>query len=468
MISINVKELIAFLPILVVMNEDEIRQIQTELEEVSREVQLQQQKILQLQKRIAHLTSTETVSISEPQKIHTPQKFSLENFIGLRLINFIGIIVLVIGLSIGVKYAIDRNLMSEGMRISLAYVAGIVLYLLSLQLRKKYFLFSAILFSGGMASLYFTSYAAHVYYNMLSFPMVFVIMVALTVYTVYEAIRYNRQEIALLGLVGAYGIPFLVSKNADRADLFFLYISLINLGVIYLSIKKLWKTVGIVAQVITWVLFIGWATMRYDPKFKLVATSFMILFFLAFLFAVISYKLIQKKSLQMNDSYQLILNNIALYVAVLFQFGFSEKGTNSDLAIITLIVSGVVSLQSILFYHYWKEELYATRLLASLALTLFVMFVAFNWDGFTVTFLWLLTAVIVFAWGFRMRSVRSRMAAIILIGVTLGKLLALDSLTFTTVQKVIAYLTLGILLLVVSFLYQKFKHQLFSDKDSAI
>jgi len=316
-----------------------------------------------------------------------------------------------------------------------------------------------------MASVYFTTYAAYAYYNMFSFVLAFAIMVALTVYTVYEAIRYNRQEIALLGLVGAYGIPFLISKNAERADLFFLYISLINLGVIYLSIKKLWKTVGIVAQIITWVLFIGWAAMRYDHRFKLVATSFMILFFLAFLFAVISYKLIQKKSLHINDSYQLILNNIALYVAILFQFGLSEKGTNSDLAIITLIVSGVVSLQSILFFNYWKEELYANRLLASLALALFVMFIAFNWDGFTVTFLWLLTAVIVFAWGFRMRSVRARMAGIILIGVTLGKLLALDSLTFTTVQKVIAYLVLGVLLLVVSFLYQKFRQQLFSDKD---
>jgi uncharacterized membrane protein len=117
-----------------------------------------------------------------------------------------------------------------------------------------------------------------------------------------------------------------------------------------------------------------------------------------------------------------------------------------------------------LFYNYWKEELFSIRILSSLALTLFVMFIAFNWDGFTVTFLWLLTAVIVFAWGFRMRSVRARMAAIILIGVTLGKLLALDSLTFTTIQKVIAYLVLGVLLLIVSFFYQKFKQQLFSDE----
>jgi uncharacterized membrane protein len=460
----SVKEVFGFLSTLETMKEDEIRQLQKELEYLSKEVQLQQEKILQLQQRIAQLTNTE-ISLRGEVKIHTSQKFSLENFIGLRLINFIGIIVLVIGLSIGVKYAIDRNLISEGMRITLAYLAGIVLYVLSLQLKKKYVLFSALLFSGGMASLYFTTYAAYVYYSMFSFPLAFIIMIGLTIYTVYEAIRYNRQEIALLGLVGAYGIPFLISKNADRADLFFLYISLINLGVVYLSVKKIWKTVGIVAQVITWILFIGWAATRHDERFKIIATMFMVFFFLVFLFAVLSHKLFQKSSLQVSDAYQLLVNNVALYIAALFQFGFSEKATNSDLAFITFIVSIVVATQAMLLYNFWKEELFATRLLSSLALTLFVMFIAFNWDGFTVTFLWLLTAVIVFAWGFRMRSVRARMAGIILIGVTLGKLIALDSLTFSTVQKVIAYLVLGVLLLIVSFFYQKFRQQLFSDKE---
>lgn len=439
-------------------------QLQKELEQLGKEVQLQQQKILHLQQRIAQLTKAD-ISISKAAKNRTPQKFSLENFIGLRLINFIGIIVLVIGLSIGVKYAIDRNLISEGMRIALAYLAGIILFALSLQSKKKYTLFSALLLSGGMASLYFTTYAAYVYYNMLSFPLAFIIMIALTIYTVYEAIRYNRQEIALLGLVGAYGIPFLISKNADRADLFFLYISLINLGVIYLSVKKIWKTVGIVAQIITWILFIGWAATRHDERFKLIATLFMIFFFLVFLLTVLSYKLFQKRSLQVNDTYQLLMNNVALYIAALFQFGFSEKASNGDLALITFIVSVIVAIQAMLFYNLWKEELFATRLISSLALTLFVMFIAFNWDGFTVTFLWLLTAVIIFAWGFRIRSVRARMAGIILIGVTLGKLIALDSLTFTTVQKVIAYLVLGVLLLIVSFFYQKFRQQLFSDKE---
>jgi uncharacterized membrane protein len=81
-------------------------------------------------------------------------------------------------------------------------MAGIVLYLLSWRLRKKYQLFSAILFSGAMASLYFTTYATFVYYGFFSFAITFLLMIGLTAYTAFEAIRDSRQEIAVLGMVG--------------------------------------------------------------------------------------------------------------------------------------------------------------------------------------------------------------------------------------------------------------------------
>jgi uncharacterized membrane protein len=55
------------------------------------------------------------------------------------------------------------------------------------------------------------------------------------------------------------------------------------------------------------------------------------------------------------------------------------------------------------------------------------------------------------------------MTGITLMGLTLLKLVVLDSLTFSTIQKVIAYLVLGVLLLLVSFFYQKYKQQLFGE-----
>src|SRR6187200_1811313 len=234
-------------------NEDTIESLRAEVDRLYKqlehnynELKLLYRKIEQLENRNRNISSSS--SQLAPKKI--VENWHLENFIGLKLIHLVGIVILVIGLSIGVKYAIDKNLISEGMRIVLAYTAGVVLYGLSVWLKRNYKSFSAILFSGAMASVYFTTYAAFVYYQLFSFATAFVFMIVLTVYTVYEAIRYNRQEIALLGLVGAYAIPFLISQNNDKAQLFFLYITLINIGIVFLSIKKNWKHVGYVAQAI--------------------------------------------------------------------------------------------------------------------------------------------------------------------------------------------------------------------------
>lgn len=432
--------------------------MQQDLEQLTQQLLLQQRQVRSLQQRIDALTGSSHPIKQQHLVTPAPEHKSLENFIGLRVIHLIGIIVLVIGLSIGVKYAIDKNLISEGMRISLAYAASAALFLLSVRLKKPYAMFSAILFSGAMASAYFTTYGAFVYYGMISFSLAFVIMVVLTLFTVYQALVYNRQEIALLGLVGAYAIPFLISKNADRADLFFAYISLINGGVVFLSIKKQWATVGRVAQYVTWILFIGWASTRFDTRFQWSAFLYMSFFFLLFLFNAVVGQVLHRQKLGVPHLYQLILNNIALYIAALFVFGNTYE--DADLAKITLLMSVIAAVQAFLLHYLWGEE-YAKRILGAYAFILLIVFIGFQWSGLTVTLLWLLVAVVVFAFGAIRKWVSFRMASIVLMGATLFKLVVFDSLTFSTIQKVISYLVLGVLLLVISYFYQKYRDQLF-------
>ena len=178
------------------MNDEQaIKELQKQINMLSSEMADHRQRLFALQQELNRLQNKKPATASSTTE-GSSQNFRFENFIGLRVIHFVGIILLVIGLSIGVKYVIDRQLISEVMRISLAYAAGIILYLLSWRSKKNYQLFSAILFSGAMASLYFTTYAAFVYYGFFSFAVTFLLMVGLTVYTAFESIRYDRQEIA--------------------------------------------------------------------------------------------------------------------------------------------------------------------------------------------------------------------------------------------------------------------------------
>jgi uncharacterized membrane protein len=437
-----------------VNSREEIEKMQQELQELHRTIKQQQEQIILLYNKLGQLGG----------KTHVGQKkvqFSLENFIGLKLIHIIGIIVLVIGLSIGVKYAIDKDLISEGMRIGLAYGAGLILCLLSARLKSKYLLFSAILFSGGMASIYFTTYGAFVYYSMMPFSIAFIIMILLTVFVVYQALVYNHEEIALLGLVGAYAIPFLISKNSDKPELLFLYITVINIGIIYLGIKRPWKNVGRIAQAVTWVLFLAWAATRYNVKDQWVGYLYMVVFYLLFVFNALSGKISRKIKLQKENFYQLLLNNLALYIGSLF---ISTPSMNvHSLALVTFINAVVAAILAAVLYSVWKEK-QSFLITGAFAFFLFILFIAFQWTGLTVTFLWLLVALLLFAAGVMRKLKILRMGAIVLLGITLFKLVLFDSLTFTTVQKVISYLVLGILLLVVSYLYQKYRHRMFNDE----
>lgn len=266
-------------------DKERLQKLTEQIDRLTAQLKEQHGELQEMRRQLQELhpaARTEATASHETRPSFAFGSSSFENLIGLRLIHLVGIVVLVIGLSLGVKYAIDKNLISEGLRILLAYAAGLVLYLLSVRLKKRYTGFSAILFSGAMASLYFTTFGAFVYYHFLSYTAAFVSMIVLTVFTAYEALRYNRQEIALLGLVGAYGIPFLISPDRGHPEMLFLYISIINLGVIFLCAKKPWVVVGRAAQAISWLLFIGWAAWQNDERLRTYGIFFMVAFFLLF------------------------------------------------------------------------------------------------------------------------------------------------------------------------------------------
>jgi len=433
------------------MNDEQaIKELQSQIDALSSEMKDHQLRLFALQEELNRLQNKSTMI---GPTVKSSQNFRFENFIGLRVIHFVGIVLLVIGLSIGVKYVIDRQLISESMRISLAYAAGIILYVLSWRLKKNYQLFSAILFSGAMASLYFTTYAAFVYYGFFSFAVTFLIMVVLTVYTAFESIRYDRQEIAVLGMVGAYGIPFLISANNGRVDLFFSYIIFINAGIVFLSFKKKWKVMDWLALSTSWILFISWGILKYQAKDFWMGFILMAIFYLVFTINALAHRLVRSVPLTIGNVQQVIANNIALYVSSLVVFGYGNFGAH--LAPTTACVAVWVIWFALFSYLLLKTENILQQSLAIQAVVLITMFIGFYWSGFFVTMLWVAYSIVLFGWGIIAHRSWPRLVAILMMIVTLGKLVIFDSSKFTPIQKITAYLLIGALLLVLSFFYQK-------------
>lgn len=322
----------------------------------------------------------------------------IEQFIGTNLINKIGMIVVIIGVGIGAKYAIDNNLISPLMRIVLGYLVGGVLAVFAVRLKKRYFNFSAVLFSGAMAIFYFISFAAYTYYELFPYVVAFILMVLFTVATVALALYYDRQVIAHFGLAGAYIVPFLLYSPVSSTVVLFTYMVIINLGILYISTKKQWKPLNYVSFLASWGIFISWfASKDYHNELGN-ALIFSSLFFITFYLIFLSYKLILKEKFRIDDIIFFLLNSAVFYTIGMTALQISGK-IDSFAGLFTLLNAIAHSITALLIYKSdsSKKELFYWTIVMVIAL--FTVAVGVQFDNYLIAILWSAEAAFLFRLG---------------------------------------------------------------------
>ncbi|MDF2189732.1 DUF2339 domain-containing protein [Paraflavitalea sp. CAU 1676] len=330
--------------------------------------------------------------------------FSFEEFVGKNLASKVGILITIIGIFIGARYAIERELISPGMRIVIGYLCGGALVGIALKLRKKYELYSAVLMGGGLCVLYIITYVAWSFYHLLPQSVAFGAMLLLTGGIVYAAISYNQVIIAHLALVGAYAIPFLLSNNSGRYDFLFMYMLIVNAGILLLSFFRYWKSLFYVAYLLTWAIYSTWYVFEYDDRrhFAL-AFVFLCVWFLLFYATFLAYKLIKKEQYNFSDVLLLLSNTFIFYA-----LGFALLSGYTDAvywpALFTA-ANGLIHLGVSIIIRRFKL---ADRALYYMVLGLFVVFMTIaipvQLDGNWVTLLWAGEALLLFIIG-RTRAV---------------------------------------------------------------
>ncbi len=323
-------------------------------------------------------------------------KANLEKFIGENLISKIGITILVLGVAIGAKYAIDHDLISPLTRIILGYLVGIGLLGFAIRLKAKYLNFSAVLLSGSMAIMYFLTFAAYSFYGLIPQGLAFGLMLFFTIFTVIASINYDRQVIAHIGLVGAYTIPFLLSQDTGRYGVLFSYISLINLGILAVSIKKYWKPLFYSSFIISWLIFFAWYADKYktDEHFNL-GLTFATIFFLTFYVTFLAYKLISKEKFGL-ENVGLLLANSFIYYGLGYSMLESNASWENYLGLFTVANAFIHFVVGTVIYRYTSAEANAVNLIIGLVLVFLTIAIPVQLDGNWVTLLWTGEAALLF------------------------------------------------------------------------
>ncbi|HLO38102.1 MAG TPA: DUF2339 domain-containing protein, partial [Lacibacter sp.] len=321
------------------MTENSDKQLQElirKIHELEQQQELNRQQLNNLKNELRSFLNTgNNVTDRSTSTVVKKPVFNIEQFIGLKLLNFVGIIVLLIGIVIGVKFAVDKNLISPLLRIILAYAAGGLLFGLSFFLHKKYEAFSAILFSGAAATFYFTTYGAFEFYGFLSRPLTFSLMVMFTIATVWISLRFNRQEIAILALVGAYGIPFLVGGDSGNIAALFSYLFVINCGILFISFRKNWDWLKYLSFGFTWIILLSWLVIKYDAGWFNTGIIFSAAVFIQFTITICGFNLLRSKNLTEKDYILLSLLSIFIYSSILLLYKNSnESSTYANIAFV--------------------------------------------------------------------------------------------------------------------------------------
>jgi len=350
-------------------------------------------------------TTTEPIQTKkqeEPKKIRAEDT---ESFIGTKVISIVGILLMMLGIGYGAKYAIENNLISPTVWIIAVYILGTALLLMALKLKSKYENFSAVLLSGAMAIYYFTTYFAFAQYDLIAREVAFGMMLVFTVFTVISALRYDNQIIAHIGFVGAYAVPFLVRGNNENVVALFSFMAIVNVGILAVAIKKYWQSLLYSAFFLTWLIFTKWFLSVYNPSIDLnTAIIFASLFFIIFYATILAYKLLHSKVFDGGDISLIILNAVFAY-----SFGLAilsnSISTENYLGLFTLlngVVHIIVNLTIKRFKEYDKNMHYLTF---GLALAFVTIAIPVEFDGSWLALFWLAESAVLF-WIGRTQKVR--------------------------------------------------------------
>ena len=341
----------------------------------------------------------ETAATASVQTAPSRRSSGLEEFIGKNLFSLIGIIITILGVGIGAKYAIDRDLISPVTRIGLGYAFAGVLSAVALWLKSKYLNFSAVLLSGALAMMYFLTFFAYSFYELIPQIAAFALMLFITAFTVGAAINFNRQVIAHIGLVGAYAVPFLLSNNSGRVGILFTYMAIINFGILLISIKKFWKPLFYTSFVFTWLIYAAWFAFSYrEAEHFTLAFVFAVVFFLTFYATFLVYKLLAKEDFSLEIVALVFINSFIFY-----GFGYailnSRENTGVFLGLFTVANALLNIVVAVIIHRYNFGDRKNFYLAVTLAVTFLTIAVPVQFQGNWVTLVWTAEAATLFWFG---------------------------------------------------------------------
>ena len=185
--------------------------------------------------------------------------FDWENLIGVKLFSAIAGIALVIAAIFFLRYSIEHGWLEPPVRVAIGVlVSTALLVVCEMKAARRYRVTANALDAAAIAILFATFFAANALWHLIPAAVAFALMALVTAVAVALSIRRDSLFIAVLGLLGGFSTPALLSTGENRPIPLFAYLLLLNIGLAWVAYRKRWPALSTMTVVLTVIYQWGW------------------------------------------------------------------------------------------------------------------------------------------------------------------------------------------------------------------
>jgi uncharacterized membrane protein len=169
-------------------------------------------------------------------------------------------------------YAIDRGWLTPPIRVACGLALGAAMAAIGFLVRRKEPWFSQVMLGGASASWYITGFAAFQLLHLVSHPVAFAFMVAVTLFTFWASVRESGAALAVLGAIGALGTPFFLYTEEGSVPGLVAYTCLVLVGTGAIYLVQGWRSLLWTSVLGGWtVLLLGYLGITPSDRWALQA-----------------------------------------------------------------------------------------------------------------------------------------------------------------------------------------------------
>ncbi|MFI4910403.1 MAG: DUF2339 domain-containing protein [Sedimentisphaeraceae bacterium JB056] len=361
-------------------------------------------------------------NVREKYSKPTSSKDSVEQLIGTRWVLFAGIITVIIGVGLFMKYAYDNALIGPLGRVIIAAISGIAaLAIGEITRRKAYGVVAKSVTALGFAILYASVFAAYQFYGLIDMFPAFILTILITLASMLYAVSLNENIIAVLSLLGGFSAPLLITIERNMPFQVFTYILILGCGAMLCSYYRRWRLVNLLAFILTVVNYFLWldkfilpVNPNTDgiPKQLPTAIIWAVIFFAVYLVLPLLNGFIRRIKAEKADVLLVIANSAATFLLLSLML-YAKYRTALAFSAIALCVSHLVIMKTSIAKC--RQDMNLRLSLLTIGLLFLTIAIPLYFQFYVLSIAWAVEAVVLILVGLKYRSIWTQAGGIIIL-----------------------------------------------------